>query len=445
MAHSNRHREPGRDETTVPAGDLPDAFDQPETGATEQRPSRISRRDLFGAGLLGLGGAAIGAAATGIATGGGQADTTDATPGDAVFGQDTVSPYGAHQAGVETEPQAFASFVGYDLRDGVDAEAAVRMLRLLTDDIERLTSGDGALADSEPELAQRPSRLTITLGFGRALVELAGDDRVPSWLAPLPAFSVDQLQDRWTGGDFLIQVCADDPVTVAHAVRVLERDARSFVTLRWHQQGFRNANGAAPKGTTMRNLLGQVDGTQSIEPGTDDFRTTVWGEGRTGSPDWMAGGTSLVIRRIRMELDTWDQVTRAGREEAIGRTLDNGAPLTGNEEHDQPDLDAVNELGLPVINTAAHIRRAHMDDTLRIHRRPYNYQVLSGDDGNTEAGLIFAAYQANPVDQFVPLQQRIAEADLLNIWTIPIGSSVFAIPPGFQPGGYVGDTLFGQG
>ena len=402
-------------------------------------PARVSRRELLGAGLLGLGGAAVGAATTALTA---SSRTETATSTSTVFGDQTVSPHGTHQAGVETAPQAVAAFVGYDLKATTDAAAAVRMLRLLSDDITRLTSGTGALADSESELAARPSNLTITLGFGAGLVALAGADRVPDWLAPLPEFGIDQLEARWSDGDLLIQVCADDPITVAHAVRVLGRDASSFVTPRWNQQGFRNANGAAPQGTTMRNLFGQVDGTQAIERDTDDFATTVWGEGRTGSPDWMAGGTSLVIRRIRMELDTWDEVTRAGREEAIGRNLTNGAPLTGTAEHDQPDLDAVNELGLPVISTAAHVRRAHMDDTLRIHRRPYNYEIVVGDDGRTESGLIFASYQANPVDQFVPLQQRLADADLLNIWTVPIGSSVFAIPPGFQEGGFVGDTLF---
>jgi dye decolorizing peroxidase len=30
---------------------------------------------------------------------------------------------------------------------------------------------------------------------------------------------------------------------------------------------------------------------------------------------------------------------------------------------------------------------------------------------------------------------------LLNQWTTPIGSAVFAIPPGCQEGGYIGDTL----
>jgi dye decolorizing peroxidase len=31
--------------------------------------------------------------------------------------------------------------------------------------------------------------------------------------------------------------------------------------------------------------------------------------------------------------------------------------------------------------------------------------------------------------------------DILNVWTTPIGSSEFVIPPGCLRGGYIGETL----
>ncbi|SNQ49443.1 hypothetical protein FRACA_3300004 [Frankia canadensis] len=37
----------------------------------------------------------------------------------------------------------------------------------------------------------------------------------------------------------------------------------------------------------------------------------------------------------------------------------------------------------------------------------------------------------------------LAELDLLNEWVTPIGSAVFAIPPGCAAGGFVGETLLG--
>lgn len=43
--------------------------------------------------------------------------------------------------------------------------------------------------------------------------------------------------------------------------------------------------------------------------------------------------------------------------------------------------------------------------------------------------------------QFVPIQNRLDELDLLNEWTTPIGSAVFALPPGCSEGGFIGETL----
>jgi iron-dependent peroxidase len=53
------------------------------------------------------------------------------------------------------------------------------------------------------------------------------------------------------------------------------------------------------------------------------------------------------------------------------------------------------------------------------------------------------AYQADPVAQFVPIQKRLEQLDMLNTWTVPVGSAVFAIPAGVrEEGGYIGESLF---
>ncbi|TDD05540.1 Dyp-type peroxidase [Nonomuraea deserti] len=342
-----------------------------------------------------------------------------------------VEPFhGPHQAGVATAPQVHAVFVGFDLRKGVRREAAVRLLQLLTDDAARLTQGRPALADTEPELAADPAGLTITFGFGEGLFEAV---EVDSPVRPLPAFETDKLDKRWSGGDLLVQVCADDGLTVAHAVRMIVKDARSFTRVRWTQRGFRGGAG----GETQRNLMGQVDGT--VNP--TDLDKAVWiGQGPAG----MRGGTTMVLRRIRMRLGTWDAVDRVAREFTIGRRLDTGAPLTGRAERDEPDFDRKNHLGFPVISEYAHIRRAHVaDPAQRILRRPYNYDEGLTEDGESDSGLLFASYQADIDRQFVPVQRRLAEGDLLNEWVTAIGSAVFAIPPGCAPGGWIGEGLLG--
>nr|BFE78182.1 hypothetical protein GCM10020093_007830 [Planobispora longispora] len=148
-----------------------------------------------------------------------------------------------------------------------------------------------------------------------------------------------------------------------------------------------------------------------------------------GGPDWMRGGTTLVLRRIRAELETWDALDRVGKEFSVGRRLGTGAPLTGEKEHDEPDFAALTPAGFPVIDDQAHIRRAHVADPgMRIFRRVYNYDEGLSAGGHADSGLLFASYQADIARQFIPVQKRLAEADLLNEWTTPIGSAVFAVP-----------------
>ena len=430
--------------------------------ALSQGPTR--RAALFGGGALAggtalgvatLGGGAIGAGAMGLAD---RYAAPERNAGDnqgvAPWAEATEGFYGLRQAGVATSPQAHASFIAADLNPGAQASDVRRLLRVLTEDAAALTRGEAPLADQEPELAQTPARLTATVGFGPRIFEVVAPRRRPEWLKPLPAFEqIDQLQERYSDGDLLLQLCCEDRLVLAHAQRVLLKDLRSFGSIRWIQSGFRNTPGTKPRGTTMRNLFGQVDGTvnPSVEDGSMD--RFVYGQADMLEP-WAPGGTSVVIRRIHMNLDTWDELDRAGREEAIGRKLSNGAPLTGQQESDPTDLSAKGPLGFPVIPQTAHIRRAAATaPEEQILRRPYNYdlpvtdasgfqQAGEAEGGVSRTGLIFASYQADPVRQFLPIQQRLAELDMLNVWTVPIGSAVFAIPPGCQRGGFIGDFLF---
>lgn len=405
----------------------------------ERQPGGLTRRRLLlGGAVAGVGAvAAIGADLA--LNSGGTTGTTGATgaTGETLHGTETVPFYGRHQAGIATSPQAHATFLALTLHDQSDRAALGRLMRLLSDDAARLTQGVPALADSEPELGMLPARLTVTFGFGPRFVERAGSAPLGG-LGPVPAFTIDKLEQAWSGGDLLIQIASDDALTLAHATRMLLKDTRSFATLAWSQTGFRRARASEASGTTMRNLFGQVDGTVNLKPGSADFDRLVWRE-----DGWLAGGTSLVLRRIAMNLDTWDQLDRGGREQSMGRFLANGAPLTGTGEHDLPDFEAITPLGFPVIPEFSHMARArpvHPDEQL--YRRAYNYDdAPDAADSVSNSGLIFASYQADVDTQFVPIQKRLDELDLLNEWTTPIGSAVFAIAPGCSPGGFIGETL----
>lgn len=416
----------------------------------EENQNGTTRRTVLTAGI----GAGLGAAVAATAAYSLQ-NNSDQDEDKAPLARARVGFYGDRQAGIDTPAPAYALFTALDLNQDTDKDALIRMLRILTADAAKLCAGSASLVDQEPELASIPANLTVTVGFGEKVFDIAAPHQKPDWLKPLPAFdTIDQLQEEWNDGDFLLQLCSDDRLTLAHAHRTLLKGARPFASVRWVQDGFARAHGSNKPAETPRNLFGQVDGT--INPSTSDgtMEKYVWGQGVNGLTPWQDNGTSVVIRRIHMNLDTWDLADRPAREDAIGRKLSNGAPLTGEKERDPADYSAVNELGFDVISPYAHIRRASAQTELEhILRRPYNYDLpvskasgiakhgdISG--GISNAGLIFCAYQANPTLQFLPIQRRLAELDMLNTWTTPIGSAVFAIPAGCREGEYIGQTLF---
>lgn len=351
-------------------------------------------------------------------------------------GATTREFFGARQPGIDDAPQAFLTLLALDLRSGADRESVRRVMAILSSDIPRMMSGHGTLTDQEPELAARAASLTVTVGWGERTFATA-EVAPPAWLSSFPSFSIDALQEQWSGGDILLQVCADSPVTVAHAARKLVTAVAPIATPRWVQHGFREPL-LDPRTQRMRNLFGQVDETVNLTAEIPEEDPLIWDDGST----WQRDATALVVRRIAMDLDRWDRADRHSREHAIGRRLTDGAPLTGGDETSPPDLEATDALGLPVIDTFSHVRRAMPTATReRFLRRSYNYDTTPEPDAASSSGLVFLAYCADPMTQFVPVQQRLADADLLNIYTTPIGSAVFAILPGCAEGSTLGAEL----
>ncbi|MEZ5097329.1 MAG: Dyp-type peroxidase [Nocardioides sp.] len=330
--------------------------------------------------------------------------------------------------------------VAFTLEDGVDAAALGRFMRLWTGTIEAVTQGRAAPGDTARDLAQANLDLTVTVGWGPELFAKVGlPDARPAALADVPSFRHDRLEPRWSGGDLVVLVGAADDTTVTHVLRRMVLDARPFARVRWDQAGSWRGLDGDQRPTTGRNLFGQVDGTGNLTPADPLFDATLWAK----TPDWFAGGTTLVVRRIRMDLEEWDRLTRDEQERAIGRDLTLGAPLTGTAESDQPDLDAVDDQGRPVIPADAHVRLAHpsRNGGARILRRGLNYTDYDPVARRHEAGLVFCAFQADLGAQFVPLQRRLDRGDALNTWTTAVGSASAAVLPGFQRGGWLGDTL----
>jgi deferrochelatase/peroxidase EfeB len=360
-----------------------------------------------------------------------------------------VEFHGEHQAGISTPVQGHLHFASFDVTT-TDRAALVALLEEWTAAARDLTAGrriDGSgeaaasrlapPSDTGEAVGLDAANLTLTVGFGPSLFDdrFGLADRRPAALADLPPFPGDTLDPALCGGDLAVQACADDPQVAVHAVRNLTRIAAGRAAVRWAQLGFGKASTTDTSGPTPRNLFGFKDGTANVL-GTDEqaLGEQVWAQRADGS-DWMAGGSYLVARRIRMTVETWDRTSLDEQENVVGRTKDVGAPLGSARER-----DPVRPAALPA---TSHVALAHPSrhGGARLLRRGFNFVDGSDGLGHLDAGLFFLAYQRDPRRQFVPIQQQLARHDAMNEYVRHTGSSLWAVPPGVGPRGWWGETL----
>ena len=334
--------------------------------------------------------------------------------------------YGENQNGVEVERQAHATYLALDIRESTDRAAVGRMMRVLTSDAALLTQGRGLIGDSQFEMAEFPARLTVTFGFGYSLFEKIDlESAWPIREKAIPKFSIDKLEKAWSDGDLLIQVAGDEPTSIFHAVHQLARSASPFASIRWQQRGFLNSPGVNV-GNQTRNLFGQIDGTANAKIDSDEFDERTW----SNSPKSFVGGSTMVIRRIRFDLGTWDHLSTSKKDAVIGRTLKDGKPLGGGSLTDK------------AVPKDAHARLAFTDNNQGITRRSFNYDDNYLPNGTHDVGLIFTSFQSE-LGRFTKIQETLARFDSLNQWATPVGSALFIIPPGVKDGDWVGSSLLG--
>nr|WP_239502019.1 iron uptake transporter deferrochelatase/peroxidase subunit [Streptomyces qinglanensis] len=389
--------------------------------------------------MLGWGGAglALGAVAAGGTATALHNDEADA--GSASAGQ-AVPFHGAHQAGISTAVPDRLHFAAFDVTTE-DRDELIQLLKDWTTAAARMTAGHavgegafGPVPESPPDdtgeaAGLKPSRLTLTVGFGSSLFDkdrFGLAEQRPEALVDLPAFPGDKLEKARSGGDLCVQACADDPQVAVHAIRNLARIAFGKAAIRWSQLGFGKTSSTTPDAQTPRNMFGFKDGTRNVS-GSDKkaLDEHVWVAEKEG-PAWLAGGSYLVARRIRMHIETWDRTSLKEQEDIFGRDKREGAPVGKAKEHDEPFLKAM----LPT----SHVRLAHPDahNGARILRRGYSFTDGTDGLGRLDAGLFFLAYQRDVRRGFIPIQRSLARHDALNEYIQHVGSALFAIPPGVR-------------
>ncbi|PRB45346.1 deferrochelatase/peroxidase EfeB [Arthrobacter sp. MYb23] len=439
-----------------------EAADGGTAAAAESRRTGVSRRGLLS--LAGVGGAgAVAGLAAGFlghdALSAAAASSADTSTGEAV-----VPFFGEHQAGITTPAQDRLHMAAFDVTTE-DRKELIKLLKDWTAAAESMTTGlptgatgavDGPY-DAPPEdtgeaLDLAAAKLTLTFGFGAGLFEKDGrarfglEGRRPEALIDLPHFPGDDLQPGRTGGDIVIQACADDPQVAVHAIRNLARIGFGKVRVRWSQLGFGRTSSTSRAQVTPRNLFGFKDGTNNLKVEDNALLDEhVWVGAGSAGEQWMNGGSYLVARRIQMHIEIWDRTSLREQEGLIGRTKGVGAPLSGGDEFSTPDFAMAGRNGDPLIPMDSHMRLAHPDQNngVRMLRRGYNFTDGSDGLGHLDAGLFFIAFVKDPRTHYVPMQLALAKSDTLSVEYLKhTGSGLFAVPPGVQAGGFIGEGLF---
>jgi deferrochelatase/peroxidase EfeB len=393
-----------------------------------------------------LKGTAAGAAGTalagGVLIGGAHADADAAGSGAAAATETAAYPFhGRYQSGVLTPPpsgkQAYTCVASFDTL-AADKAALAGLLQTVTARARFLTAGGTPpnLGVSQPPSDSdvlgpvvQADGLTVTLSAGSTLFDdrygLAA--RKPLKLKQLVAFPNDSPDPAWLHGDLLVQLCANHPDTIHHAIRDITRHTRGGMQLRWKVAGYNSP--PRPSGTP-RNLLGFKDGTAN--PTGTVAGELVWLDD-PAEPSWARGGSYLVVRLIRMLVEFWDRVSINEQQNMFGRRRDSGAPLDGTSEFDTPNYTA--DPNGYVIPLTSHIRLANprtpQTADQRLIRRSYNYDLGVDVNGNLQAGHIFVAYQQDVERQFETVQTRLVNEPLVD-YVQPFGGGYFFTLPGVR-------------
>lgn len=262
--------------------------------------------------------------------------------------------------------------------------------------------------------------LSVNLGLGRRAFVTGSSDNgdVLEELVRLPVTSNGRLNKR-ASADILVQVFATDAsLSVAASRHLLNGLAHTVVT--WSQSGYRPPR-VSRENASPRNILGFVDGTANPKPGSDEFVRAV----HTASRSAMSGGTYMVVRKIKLDVDRWFALAKSDQEGIIGRTHgDVKLPVSGRTH------------GESSYGSHVAIAEAVSKEVGKMFRLGYTY----AEEGRV--GLLFQAYAGSAQRQITGVLLTLSQHDRLNQFARTVESEVFALPSAANMSGRAGIGAF---
>ncbi|MBV2189821.1 iron uptake transporter deferrochelatase/peroxidase subunit [Providencia rettgeri] len=356
----------------------------------------------------------------------------------------TINYIGLHQAGVLTPEPKNATFVAFNITAN-SVEELQTVFTLLTQRIAYLTQpqkesliNNDKMPPAESGILgtqQQPDSLTITVALGNSLFDNRfGLNKIkPKHLSEMTSFPNDRLEQKWCGGDILLQICANSQESVIYALRDILRHISPYSFPLWKIDGFLPARDIDNHSTPI-NLFGFKDGTGNA-PADDNslMNELIWITKGSQEPSWCDGGTYQAVRLIRFNLEFWDRTPLEDQENDFGRHKDSGAPIGMKNEHDDPEFEK-DPHGDRILFDS-HMRRAEPRNperyTAKLRRRSYSYSLGLTETGTLDMGLVFVSFQQNLKTGFIDTQKRL-NGEPLERYIKPFGGGYYFVLPGVQ-------------
>lgn len=361
------------------------------------------------------------------------------------------------QSGITNRPPEHLVLASFTFVEGKEARQSIESLRdLVAHELESRLSPenqDKTLPSAETgELGFVPDYdrafLTITLGLSASGVQKLGLPEPPADLRTIPwGDLVDGEAPTDTGGDLVLQICADNLYICEHVVRRVEEELGEEFTLNTAFIGSQRYSTRAGRTSRRegRALIGFLDGTSNLDPRKDEDdaklvfvdpkevpnypQNPAVGEQQGENnpygqpadpqphfpelhpipekePDWTEHGTYMTVRVSTFDTRDWDKLSQGDQEQAVGRFKVHGASLdlTDADADLEKDPAFATNKDAPGVAKTAHIRKANprgeneVDKPRRIFRR--GYPLIGPGVGELKRGLIFISFGRSITTQF---------------------------------------------